>query len=526
MSGKRSGTQSIVSATLIMMVGSLVGKAASFLQNVLLAQRLGTNHLSDAVHYGLQIPDLFYLLLMGGAIQSAITPVLSRAIERDREKDAWKSISIFISVMLVILIAFLFMGVLLSDFLLPLIYAETYAASPATILLAAKASKILFPQVLFMVMAALCIGILNAYKKFSSSAFGPTIYSICVILFVLLLGKPTEDGVLHISAGITASAVVFFLYQLFMSKRELKNFRFSLNVKDPGFRYVFSLAIPIMLSGSVVQVNAILLSGIAGSFGEGVNTSIRYATQIWQLPYGIFAVSVGSVMMPSLSALFAKKDYKASRNLLSGSIRNALFLTVPCAFLFFLLRTEVVNAVFNWSGNFSEENAQVTSSLLMGYSVSLVAHTVVFLYNQAFFAIGRTKISLINGVLSLFLTYGISRFYIFLGMKENGIAFGYSTAAIVSALFLSFVYKKTNKKLAPRLLLPFFARLLFCAAVLALVVVTLDYIPFAPSEKSISLLWLSVKCAFGFGAFFLAARVLGMKELYSFLGKLKGRMKR
>src|SRR5665647_843127 len=110
---------------------------------------------------------------------------------------------------------------LLSEWIFPLIYA---AKDQDIVALAAQSSKALFPQVFFMMLAALCIGILNAYKKFSSTAFGPTLYNVCVVLSIVILGSQSDKAVINTAIGITAAAAMYFFLQFFMARRELTHF--------------------------------------------------------------------------------------------------------------------------------------------------------------------------------------------------------------------------------------------------------------------------------------------------------------
>lgn len=522
LSPKNNFMRNTAAVTLIVMLGSTVGKIINFLQSIINVQVFGMSQYSDALTQALRIPDLFYLLLMGGAIQAAIVPTLSKAIGRghDAEKNAWRGVSIFISIMSVILILFIIMGILFAPTLFPVILKTQYSRFPDTIRLAARASQFLFPQVFFMMLAALCIGILNAYKKFASSAFGPTIYSIFVAIFTIIWGEKTDSGVTFVSLGITISAIIFFIYQLFMSRDFVRNFRFSLDWRDKSFRRVFSLAFPTMLSGSAIQINNILMDQVAGSLGTGFLTSKDQAFKLWQLPYGIFVVAIGSVMMPSLASFCGARDYRSSRKLFSKSLRNALFLSIPSAFLLFILRSDVIDTMFNW-GNYSPEDIRRTANLLMGYCIALVAHTVVFMYNQAFIAAGKTKVPLAIAVLSLILTYIFSRLFLFLGMAETGISFGYSAAAIVSAVVLISLYKLQLPKYAPRNIMYFLIRTLICSCVMMLVVYVCGRLPVEPEGKLLSVLWFIVRGGLGLGAYVFIAAALHMKELDVLFGRLK-----
>jgi len=526
---RKSRAASMALATFLMIIGLTLSKGTGFLREIFIGIKFGyLNVQADAFYLGFQIPDLFFQLLVGGSIQAAITPSLARAIERGDHKRGWRSVSIFITMMTVIMLAVTTLGMLLSDFIFPLIYSGT---ATEIVSLAAKSSKALFPQVFFMMLAALCIGILNAYKKFSSTAFGPTVYNICVVISILVFGKPTNQAVINTAIGITASAGVYFLLQFFMARRELKSFRLSLDTHDEGFRELLRLAVPTMISASIVQLNTIIITNFTGGFGKdsGIIQSLNNAKTIWQLPYGIFAVAVGSVMLPSLSAHFAARDYKTTRVLLGKSLRNALFLTIPSAGLLLALRHDVVPAILKWTESYKTESGETTALFLMGYCLAIIFQTVVFIYNQAFYAIGKTKIPLYTGALSMVLISGFCFILKSLGLLKPGSVVGalglslaYSLTSIITAVILSTVYNK-NRQLAPKSLVPFIIRSCICLGVLLLVVYAVNVFPVNPQSKSGELAWLAVRASAGFGGYLLAARAMQMKELSSFVDRIRRR---
>jgi len=192
-------------------------------------------------------------------------------------------------VMLVSVVA----GELLTPLLIPLFSGNKPAEAIA---LAVQVTRALFPQVFFMMLAALCIGILNAYKKFASTSFGPSIYNIFVVLSIVLfgmIGKDSPYDAVRVASGVMVAACIYFLIQFYLARREFRNYVFSFDYRDRGFRRLLNLAIPTLISGSIVQLNAIILTGFANWFEPGIVSSLRQASTTWQLPYGIFAENGG-----------------------------------------------------------------------------------------------------------------------------------------------------------------------------------------------------------------------------------------
>ncbi|MBP1757483.1 MAG: hypothetical protein H6Q62_339, partial [Firmicutes bacterium] len=190
-------------ATMIAMFGLLLSKISGHLREILIVPILGYGVVSDSFIIGFQIPDLFYQLLVGGAIAAAVTPSLSHALEKKEEDRGWRSLSILINYIAVALLAAVLLGELLSPQLIAL-YNNSKA--PEIEALAVRVSRALFPQVFFMMLAALSIGILNAYRQFGKTSFGPTIYNISFVLAMVLLGSKSDVGAVRVAAGVMGAA--------------------------------------------------------------------------------------------------------------------------------------------------------------------------------------------------------------------------------------------------------------------------------------------------------------------------------
>jgi putative peptidoglycan lipid II flippase len=514
---RKAASQSFTLAAVLMMIGLLLSKLTGQLREILIVPVLGYGVVSDAFIIGFQIPDLFYQLLIGGAIQAAITPTLAAGLEKRMAGKSWRSISIFINLAALAMLVAVLAGELLAPLIIPLYNG---GKDPSIAPIAVLVSRALFPQAFFMMLAALCIGILNAYKKFSSTAFGPSIYNIFVILAMVFLGQATAMGAVRTASGVMLAACLFFIMQMILARKEFKRYVFSFDFRDTGFRKLLFLAVPTMLSGSIVQINAIILTGFANQFA-GAATSLRQATTTWQLPYGIFAVAIGNVMLPSLAALSARQDQAGSRLLLTKSLRSALFLTLPSAALFLVLRQDVIRGIFQWGARYSNQTVTVTASILLWYCLAIVAQTFVFLLNQAYYARHQTRIALINGLVTLvmnsLLCYGLTRWT---NLGVSSLSLAYSLTSCFSAAFLYFLYRRLYPKAAPRRLWTFMVKVSICASVLMLMVIALNLLPFEPSGKAMQLVWLFARFISGGAAFFTAAWLLKMPEARSTIAKI------
>jgi putative peptidoglycan lipid II flippase len=370
-------------------------------------------------------------------------------------------------------------------------------------------------------LAALCIGILNAYKKFASTAFGPSIYNSLVVLAMCLLGAASPPGAIRTASGVMIAACLFFIMQFVLARKEFSLYTLNLNYRDPGFRRLLGLAIPTMLSGSIVQINTIIMTRFADQF-EGAVTSLRYATTTWQLPYGIFAVAIGSVMLPSLAGIHARGDHKEGRRLLTRSLRSALFLTIPFAALFLVLRQDTIRAIFQWRTDFTDATVNVTSSILKWYCFAIVAQTFVFIINQAFYARHQTRVALLNGLGTLVLNGLLCLVFArWLKMNVDSLSLAYAITSCFSAGFLYFIYRRMFPHDAPRRFWVFLVRSAICTTALLAAVMLLDLLPVEPGSKFLQLAWYAFRCAAGIAVYLAVAGWIKMPEAKAALAKMK-----
>lgn len=528
MSKDQSGTKkkglSMTVATLLVVIGLIFSKCSGFLRDIFVNIKFSDPVYRDSFTLAFTIPDLVYNLLIGGSIQSAITPSLSAAISKGEEEKGFRAVNIFISVFSLLLVIVCIFGVVFAE---P-IY-KIYSAGdnhPETIYLAAQASRWLFPQIFFMMLAALSIGILNAYKRFGSTAFGPTIYNVFVLLAIIYFAGNSEDMLVKTTFGIMGAAVIYFLFQYIIGFDKLKKFRFIFKPTDPDFLALVRRALPILFSASIVQINMVILNHFANSFPEdGHIYALRNASTTWQLPYGIFAVAIGNVMLPSLAALYSAGDHKSASELLSSRLKSALFLTIPSAVFMIILSSDVIKAIFQWKPTYTDEDAKRAAVFLIGYSAAIITHTVVFIMNQAFYAIGKTKIPLLAGCVGLITNPLFCTAFIGAGAGPLSLTLAYSITSVVQMSILCSLYCR-DKELAPRGMVPFLAKAVPSALVMCVVIYLVDrHLPGA-GTKIRQLIIISGKGIIAVVVYFGLALVLKMPEAVYWIDRVRSKINR
>ena len=507
---RRSGITSTKLAAVIVMAGLLLSKTSGFIRDIVVSHRFNDTY-RDAFTLAFTIPDLFYNLIIGGAIYSSIAPYMSGALAVKEEKRGVRTISIFVSVISVVMIIVCILGTVFAEPLYKLYALNNSNITPETLSLAASASRLLFPQIFFMMLAALSMAILNAYRRFNQTALAPFFYNVIVILTIYFLAGNSEHKLMLTTGGVLIASLIYFLYQYFIGFDKLKQFRFIFLPRDKEFHRLLRRALPIMFSTSVVQINVIVLNYFAGDFGDGVVYALHNASTIWQIPYGIFTVGIGTIMTPNIAASFEAKRFKDTSNYLSSSLKSALFIAFPCAGFMALMSYDVVKAVYQWSDKYTDSNAWSASVFLIGYSIAIITHSVVYLFNHAFNAIGHTKVPLFAGCIGLVSNPIVCTVLIRAGAGPISLTIAYSVTSILQMLILCIVYCH-KKDIAPKGVSKSIQQSLFCTIVMCAVIAALDWFIPGSGSKAVQLAIIGAKGAAAVVVFFGAAFLFKMEE--------------
>lgn len=520
---KKSGSNMAV-ATLLVMIGLMISKCSGFMRDIFVGIKFSDPVYRDSFTLAFTIPDLVYNLLIGGSIQSAITPSLAAAISKGEEKKGFRAVSIFITIFAAIMFIVCILGSVFSEQIYSVYNSFGGANNSETVHLAAMASKLLFPQIFFMMLAALCIGILNAYKRFASTAFGPTVYNLCVLAAIIIFAGNTETKLMSTTGGIMGAAAIYFVFQYVIGFDKLKQFRPVWAPKDPDFTALVKRALPILISASIVQINMVILNYFAASFDtDGQIYALRNASTVWQLPYGIFAVAIGNVMLPSLAALYGSGKLDEASELLSSRLRNALFLTIPSAAFVYIESVDVIKAVFQWSSEYTNDDANRAGIFLKGYAIAIITHTVVFIMNQAFYAIGKTKIPLLAGCIGLVSNPILCVFFIGQNYGPLSLTIAYAATSILQLLTLCIIYYR-DKRLAPKGMFNFIVKSVISMVIMSVIISIADTRFPAHGGKMLQLFILACKLGASFATYFVLAAIFRMEEATFWINRFKSKL--
>ena len=439
MENNQDTAKKLTGAAGIIMLATLLSRITGFLRTLLITTSMMPKGYSDEFLLAFTLPDLVYDLLAGGAIAAAMIPVLSTYLAKGKEKTGWNAISTFMNITVVIMLILEVIFFVFTDSLLGILAAGYNAGSSGDKDLLIRLTRILLLSAPFMMMAGQLNGILNSYKRFAAASFGPVIYNLCTIISIGIFGSKNAELT---AWGVVFGAVIFFVFQFIATFKHFIYYRPRLNLKDQAFKRLIHLAVPSLLSSTVIEVNLIISRGYATYFDEGMLTLLNSANRTWQLPLGIFAQSIGIALLPTLSEHFASENFQEFKRILYKGLKVVFLLSLPTCVIMIILNQDIMRVMFKW-GDFSEQGVFYGGLSLMGYSAALVFASMTALMTRAFYAIHDSKTPLISGLFSILANYIFNSFFRdFTGIGIAGTALAYSLSAFVNTMILLFAFKR------------------------------------------------------------------------------------
>ena len=506
-------------------LGLIITKCSGLLRDIIVSMRFSEDLFRDGFTLAFTIPDLFYNLLVGGAIYSTVAPYMSAQLAVGKEKQGIRTVSIFISVVCVVMLTCCALGSIFSEPIYALYALRSNEIDPRVLSLAAQASKMLFPQIFFIMLAALCNGILNSYRRFGITSFGPVLYNIMVLLVIFFFGGNSLTKLVTTTGGILAASVIYFIFQYSLGFKQMKQFRFVFRPADREFLMLFRRAVPILISASITQINVVVLNHFALMFDQGSVYGFRNASTIWQIPYSVFVVAITTVMTPELAGDYESKNYSKASDLISSSMKSALFMTIPSAVFIAVLNLDVVKAIYQWSSSYTDRNAQTAATFLLGFCSAIITATVIHVFNQAFYAIGQTRLPLAAGILGLVINPVACQIMVSMGVGPLSLSLAYSFTNICQMIMLAVAYCR-RRELAPHGIIGFIFKAALSVAVMAAIVFVMDRFVPAQGGKLSQLAIIAVKGIVAVVVYFAMAVILRMQEATYWIERFKRLIKK
>jgi putative peptidoglycan lipid II flippase len=500
-------------------VGTAISRVMGLVRESVFAHLFGVGAATDAFNVAFRVPNLLRDLFAETALSAAFVPVLTAEKAKSKEAQNRLASNIF-NVLFVVTGLVSIAGLFAAPYLAKAI-AFGFGKVPGKIDLTAQLTAVLFPFLLFVSLGAWAMSYLNTERSFFVPSVAPAVFNLFSILVpILTYGWYVANGkepIFGMAVGVLIGGLMQFLVQMPLLRRKGFRWRPVLSFRDPEFRRVMALFIPVAIGLAGTRINVLVNTILVTPLAQGSVSWLNYAFRIMHLPLGLFGIAVGTVALPSLSKLVLESDTAAIRGTLADSLRMVLFLTVPTSALIACLAIPVTRAVYQ-RGHFTAADTLATAGALVLYVVGIPFMSALRNVAAVFYAYKDAKTPMYASFASIALNLVLN---VSLMWVIGYLAFPLSTT-LAAILNVGILYALLPRKVGAMELGPLaaYAGKLAVASAAGGAVAWLGN-RLVAGELGVSFLataaGLAVAGLAGLSLFFAASRLLGIKETSDYL---------
>jgi putative peptidoglycan lipid II flippase len=403
----------------------------------------------DAFNAAYRIPNLLRDLFAEGALSKAFVSTFSEADQRHGPQASNHLASQVLNALLVVVGALTLLGMLASDSLVDVMFfgagfdlalpaGEGYGLATKREL-TVQLTRIMFPFLLLVSVAAIAMGVLNARGRFLVPAWASAFFNLGSI-GVGIAGYFLAPGMGYhpaagMALGVVAGGALQLLWQLPSLFRSGYRYRATLSLSDPGLGRVLRLVGPGVLASATVQVN-VFINSIFASLGAGWLSWINVSFRLMHLPIGLVGVAVSMASLPALSRHAARGEVEGFRETFSHAIRLIVLFTLPAAVGLITLAEPIIRLLYQ-RGRFGAYDTEQAAAALTFYAIGLTGYAAVKVVTDGFYALQDLRAPLKVSVLTMVANAALNWFLISgLGMDHRGLALSTSCTVTLSFVVL------------------------------------------------------------------------------------------
>jgi putative peptidoglycan lipid II flippase len=424
------------------------------------ASLLGTSALSDAFSVAFMLPNLFRRLFAEGSISVAFIPTFKEYLLENNYAKNREFLSCIFTFLTFFVTLAVMAGILAAPFIISFFGMEEF---DETVLL----TRIMFPFLGFISLAALFQGILNSLHIFAPSGLAPILLNAITILCAYGLSPFTANPARAMALGILAGGFLEAAIQFpFVLKQGQRFFFTGLKraITNPGTRKVLRLVGPTVIGMAAYQLNDLVSTALAGNAGEGVVSSLQYSLRLQELILGVFAVSIGTVLLPNLADYAKTSRWDIYNERLISAMDIIALITIPITFFSLAQGQSLIRLLFQ-NRSFNETSVSLTLSAFTFHMPGLFFIALNRILAPAFYAQSDSKSPTLAGIIS-FAANMLLAAVLVRPLRGAGIALALSLASAINTGLLLFFLKRNPNIAVGRALgsaLVYTLKLSFCS---------------------------------------------------------------
>lgn len=416
-------------SSFIVMVINMLSRILGLVREMIIGSVFGASGMTDAYVSATKIPNFFTTLFGEGSLGTVFIPIYNRGLE---EKGKEKTDEFVFSLLNLIIAFTSTMSVIMILFSKQILKITTGFADPERFEAANGLLKIVAFYFLFIALSGVVSSLLNNYKKFAVAASMGIVFNLVIIVGTLLLKN--KMGIYGLGVAYLLSGVFQLLMMLPQFFQIMKTYKFVFNLKDPYVKEMFVLMVPTLIGIFGYQINEIVDNRFATMLPAGTASALNYASRLYLLPIGVFAISLSVVIFPTLSRAVVKNKRKKVRKVVQEGLAMLAFLIVPSSVILFGYAREIVTLVYK-RGHFSNKAVTLTSETLQFYALGLLFFSTIHLLTRSHYVYKDRKLPVISSFIGIF-TNILLDFLLYKQYRHVGLTFATSFAAMINFLIL------------------------------------------------------------------------------------------
>ncbi|MGA2275782.1 MAG: murein biosynthesis integral membrane protein MurJ [Bryobacteraceae bacterium] len=524
--GGAAGQHGLLRSAGVVSAAVLLSRVTGLVREMAMARLFGAGAVYDAFLTGFRIPNLTRNLFAEGALSSAFVPTFTEALTTGTALEAAELAHVVGTALTLAAGAVCVAGMIFSPQLVELL-APGFARVPGKFELTVLLTRVMFPFLLLVALAAEAMAILNARGRFGVPALASTFFNLGSVASGLALGltigrRWPQGMIVSMAAGVLIGGALQLGWQMPSLSRAGISFRPRIDFRHPGLQRIARLMMPALIGNAAVQINVMVNGNLASSLTDAAGRVLNgpvswlgYAFRFLQFPLGLFGAALASATLPAISRSAALGRVDEFRATLSGSLRMALLLTIPSSVGLAVLGESMIGAVYQ-GGRFGAYDTRQTAVALACYSIGLAGYAAVKLLAPAFYALDDAwtpmAVSLASIGLNLVVAIGLARGA---RMGQAGLALATSLVALAAAAALAAALRRRIKGIEGRRLAMSAAKITLAAVAMGAVCRVSSVMIHAGvhGHRMPHLADLGVSIPLGVGVFYVLARTLRIPEL-------------
>jgi putative peptidoglycan lipid II flippase len=429
--GGAQGTERTARVTSLLMVSTALSRVLGYVKVALIGAFFGASGPADVWNAVFLIPNNLRKLLAEGALSSAFIPTLSASLLEDPGRGLARQLTRrILALQLAILVPLTVLAALLAG---PVTRILLPFPDPGKAALTAVLFRWVFAYLLFISVAAVLMAVLNTHNLFLLPSLAPILFSVCVIAATLLLYR--RLGVFSMAVGVLVGGVTQVVCQLPAYLARGYDLRASFGFRLPQFQRILKAWAPVLLSAVISAALEQVAATLATALEDGSVSAMQNALVFFQLPFGIFSISIVTVLFPRMSRLAAAGDWPALRSTVSYGLGFILVLMVP-ATLLFLFWGRAIIAVALQRRAFTPRDTLLTAAVLRAYSYGLFSVGAFTFLQRFFYSLHDFRTPLLAALLVAGVDIGLSLWLRTTPLRVRGLALANSAAFTVGLAHL------------------------------------------------------------------------------------------